>query len=143
MPSQTMSFQHKDCFELRSLFYKIEFKLLVGYTRRILCHSNYFLLYLDQHTWYYKSLNTKITCHLNKTRGYIVRYILGFIWYQLVWLMGALAKKYTSISWYHPLESHHFILPSAQGSLKSLKYVSVASSSISDRLTVLGEMETK
>ena len=57
--------------------------------------------------------------------------------------MGALAKEYSSVSWYYPPNSYHCSLSSALFSLKGLQCTFAAISSTSDDLAVLGETETR
>lgn len=82
---------------------------------------------------------------INKSLGYktgwcFFRYI---IWYQQVWLTGALTKEHSSVSWHYPPNSYNYSLLGVLCSPKVPKCMFGAISSIPDGLTVLEERETR
>lgn len=84
--------------------------------------------------------------HLAKIGWCPFGYILWFIWHQLVWFMGALTNAHTLVSCLHSPESHQHNLPGVLCSLRGLKYMVMAISSMSDDTAdgaMLGERETR
>lgn len=86
-----------------------------------LCYS-----YMSCCTWINISgiianIRNQQTSYLYKTGWRPFRYILCFVWCQLVWFTEVFTKKYTSVFWYYPPNCFHRGLPRALSSLSGLK----------------------